>query len=196
LVIGSASFNYSPHIARCDGGRPWVQNGALPFIASFPYHGLSGETNASRRGAYAGLINLLGTARGGITVVGPATVDGQQTTEFTALVDPAMLLKGVSERELRSLTINNEDLLILQTHLSSLPTNLQVFITRSGLPVRIVTSARSGPSSAISETTEILAVNISIKLRRPSARRTIDEAEFTKLFLAKSRQCGIRTVAG
>jgi hypothetical protein len=196
LVIGSVSFSYSPRIARCDGGRQWVQNGAPLFIASFPYHGLSGETNSSGSGAYAGLINLLGTARGDITVVGPAKVDGRQTTEFTALVDPAMLLKGVSERELRSLTINNEDLLILQTHLSSLPTNLQVFITGSGLPVRVVTSARSGPSYAISETTEILAVNIPIKLRRPSARSTIDEADFAKLLLAKSRQCGIRTVAG
>jgi hypothetical protein len=196
LVIGSASFSYSPRIARCDGGRPWVQNGTPPFVASFPYHGLSGEATSSGSGAYAGLINLLGTARSGITVVGPATVDGRQTTEFTALVDPAMLLKGVPERMLRSLTINNEDLLILQTHLSSLPTNLQVFITPSGLPVRVVTSARSGPYYALTETTEILAVNIPIKLRRPPARRTIDSTEFAKLFVAKSRQCGIRTVAG
>jgi hypothetical protein len=75
-----------------------VQDGALPPAASFPYHGLpkEGDAGGTGAGAYAGLIDLLGTAVDGVRVVGPATVDGQRTTELSTVVDPAILLKNIS----------------------------------------------------------------------------------------------------
>jgi hypothetical protein len=183
LVIDSTSYFYSAQIAPLDGGRPWVRRDAGAAMASFPYHGLSTEHNEGGQGSYAGLINLMDTAVGKVGVAGRATADGQQATEFTAVVDPAMLLKGISERQLGMLTINNEDVLILQLHLRSLPTRLHVFITESGLPIRVVASARMG-SYATSETTDMLATNTPINLKRPSTRQTISEAQFAKLLLS------------
>jgi len=95
-------------------------------------------------------------------------VDGQQVTEFTATVEPFRLIKGLSETALEFIR-------------KQLPLEkLEVFITESGLPVRVVTST-SIAASPVSQTTEILAINIPVKVKRPPARRTISTARLLKL---------------
>ncbi len=189
LVIGSAGYEYSLKFARCDGGRPWLRwkrPGASP--AAFPYQGLSGASK-SRYGAYGGLIELLGTARGAVDELGMVTLEGQETREFTATVDPAKLASGSSSSE--GLTAENERILISQLKLHSLPTRLKLFITRSGLPLRVVASASIGPSYALTETIDVLAENTPVRPMHPAERQTISEAEVIKLFAHDSNRCGL-----
>jgi hypothetical protein len=175
ITIGSTIYFYLPTIARRDGGRPWVRfstAGAASTGASFPYHGQSAEVNAGGKGTYAGLINLLATAGGAVRMIGPVMVNGQQTTEFTAPVEPFTLVRGLSPRQLAS----------LKKHVPA--EALDVFLAESGLPVRVIRSIGMG-AHAISETTDILSVNIPVHVKRPAARRTISEARLNQLENAK-----------
>jgi hypothetical protein len=180
LAIGSSLYSYSPKAARMDGGRPWIRldrPDATSVAAIFPYHGQAREVSLGGSGSYAGLINLLATAVGQVDVVGPATVDGQQTTEFTATVEPLSLIKGLSKKNLA----------LIRKHFPS--EQLEVFITEAGVPLRVSSLMRLG-SSTFSETTDILAVNIPVKVTRPPARRTISFAKYIKLISGRHRRGG------
>jgi hypothetical protein len=194
LVIGSARYSYSSPLSGCDGSRPWVLQGprsgavlvvrdhdqvepsrpaAPPAHASLPFHALPGERTRGGSGPFAGLINLLETATEPVRSVGVATVDGQRTTEFTARVDPASLLVGVSEPELPPLQSHNEDTLILQQHLRNLPTQLHLFLSASGLPVRVITSTRFARTYLTSEQIDALSVNSPVSIAAPPANQII-----------------------
>jgi hypothetical protein len=71
-----------------------------------------------------------------------------------------------------------------------------MFITPSGLPVRVITSTAPDSAYPIVEETDVLAVDTSIDVKQPSPGQTIGEAEFVSLFFDKSRQCGFRTIPG
>lgn len=180
IAIGSTLYSYSAKVARLDGGRPWIRfsdAGAVSVGAVFPYHGQAMETNLGGSGSYAGLVNMLATAVGPVNLAGPATVDGQQTTEFTAKIEPLGLVKGLSKKARER----------IRKHLPS--EKLSVFITESGLPLRVIASIRFGFSTIV-ETTDILAVNIPIKVTSPPARRTIGAAAYLKLISAKHKNAG------
>jgi hypothetical protein len=175
IVIGSTAYLRIAAIARHDGGRPWVRmkdgNAALLFPdrgGSFP----SLEVNAGGTGSYAQLIDLLATAVGPVDDIGPATVSGQQTTEFAATVEPLKLIKALSPKESA----------FLDAH--QLRQKLDLFITQSGLPVRVVTSEEEhhrGNYSSSLVTTEITAVEVPVVVNAPPAKETISQAQFEKL---------------
>jgi hypothetical protein len=147
LVVGSTLYTYSQMLGRCDGGRPWVRRSGrhegafvdgheiksgpspVPANASSPYQAVRGERSRGGSGPYAGLINLLETASA--RVVGAATIDGERTTEFAASVDPAALLRGVSQDDLSPLARDNETTLLLQLNLPTPP------YTAAAVPVRL-----------------------------------------------------------
>jgi hypothetical protein len=166
VAIGSSIYDYTPSVAARDGGRPWVRSDLAAGSSGgglFPFHAQPGEVDAGGTGPYAGLINLLATAVGGVADAGPATVDGQQTTEFTATVQPARLIGGRSAKQLGALEREPP------------PERLDVFLAESGLPVRVITAMGSG-AGAITDTTDILAVNVPVSVMRPPASRTISAA--------------------
>jgi hypothetical protein len=172
ISIGSSTYIYEPDIAKHDGHRPWIRldvshgstTGEAPIL---PYHGESGEVKATGTGSYAGLINLLGTAVGPVAVSGPVTVQGQTATEFTAMVEPLALSGEIPAKELA----------LLREHVP--PTRLEVFITESGLPVRVVGSLTTSDITS-AQTTEILAVNVPVDIKRPPARKTIGQAQLNR----------------
>jgi hypothetical protein len=106
---------------------------------------------------------------------------GQRTTEFTAVVQPASSVKGLSEKELAS--IKNQ-------HYYE---KFDVFLAESGLPVRVIASRGTG-SNTISRTIDILAVNVPVKIKPPPRRETISEAEFMKLLGGDSAHTGLIAV--
>jgi hypothetical protein len=175
IGIGSTLYAYSASIARKDGGRPWVRFDGASAGALFPFHGGAVprfEVSAGGTGSYAELIDLLATAAGNVSVVGPASVDGQQTTELAAVVKPLALVKGVSQKETEALSVE-----------------LKVFVTESGLPVRVIRSQHFGPI-ALSDTTDVLAVDTPVSVKAPPASRTISAAKAMKLLPEKSKGAG------
>ena len=213
LVIGAARYVYSSPLGSCDGGRPWVlersPSGGVLVVdgheqvkpsrqtaprarASLPFQALPGERTHSGSGPFAGLINLLETATEPVRSVGVATVDGQMTTEFTARVDPASLLVGVLERELPTLQIHNEDTLIVQLHLRTLPTQLHLFLTASGLPVRVTTSARIARTYLTGEQVDVLSLNSPVSIAAPPANHVIGfvhTAEYEGFLSGHTKPC-------
>jgi hypothetical protein len=170
IAIGSTLYIYTPSVAHKDGGRPWVRLNGSGVASLFPFHGHTVpqlEVDAGGTGAYAELIDLLATAGGNVAVVGPATVDGQPTTELTAAVKPLALVKGASVRDTEEL-----------------PAVLKVFVGESGLPVRVTRSEQFG-TIAVTETIDVLAVNVPVVAKAPPARKTIGLKKFVKLLSGK-----------
>jgi hypothetical protein len=160
IVVGSSTYEYTPKGAIRVCGRPWVKRQPVLSVEGlFPYHGSGGEVSLGGTGGYAGLINLLATAVGGVSTVGVVNVAGQPTTEFTARVRPQLLANPASGEEPTGAGEQS-------------PTTLSVFISGSGLPVQVVEATGSGHSE-IATTTRILAVNVPISVKPPAARETI-----------------------
>jgi hypothetical protein len=175
IAIGSTLYTYTPSLARKDGGRPWVRLDGSGVASLFPFHGHGLprlEVHAGGTGAYAELIDLLATADGNVAVVGPATVDGRPTTELTAAVKPLALIKGASLKDTEEL-----------------PVVLKVFVDESGLPVRVTRSEQLG-TIALTDTVDVLAVNIPVVVKPPPARKTIGLKKFVKLLGSKHSSSG------
>ncbi len=178
IAIGSTLYLRSPAITRHDGGRPWIrfEHGSAGLL--FPFHGGSSsllELKGGGTGSYAELIDLIATAVGTVDEIGPATVGGQQTTEFSASIEPLALVKGVSSNELSKLR-------------AEIHTRMDVFITEAGLPVRVAESVSEGhgrdyihSSSAI----EITGTEVPVSVEPPPAKETIGEAQLKKLASVK-----------
>lgn len=194
-VIGSTAYTYEPQLADVPGGRRWVRGGVSRNDVSFPYHGLAGERSMGGTGSYAGLINLLKTAAVPVRIAGSETIRGLRTSHFVARVDPAVLLRGVSASQLTPFTRANEDLLIVQLHWHSLPTRLEVFLTASGLPVRIVSYANVGNRHS-KETLDVLATNEPLLVRPPSARETLSAKQFRRLWFSGAFRRSERPAVG
>ncbi len=180
FASGSTAYFYSTPLALHDHGRPWVRREQKHLTPYFPYHQFGSQHGARSGGSYAGLISLIKTVIGKVHRVGQTTIDGQSTTEFAATVDPARLIRDTSPED-HEFATSSEATIIGQLRLRSLPTRLDMFITDSGLPIRILTSAKMGMYS-ISETTEILATNMPVKIKAPSARETVSEAQFAQIY--------------
>jgi hypothetical protein len=171
IWIGSTLYLYQGGGSRSHPHRPWlrVEGGDLGAGLSYPFHGGGPlETGLGGTGSYAGLVNLLGTAVGPVTTAGPISVRGQQTSEFTLTVEPLKLLKGLSARELKALARH------------SFAERLDLFMTEAGLPIKIVLTTASGKQT-LSETTEVLAVNVPVTIKPPPADKTISEAQLKHL---------------
>jgi hypothetical protein len=163
VAVGSKVYVYSPSSKH--KGRPWLLLAGVSAATLFPFHGQDNpavEMNAGGTGTYAELVDLLATANGAVTVVGSAVVDGQQTTELKATVRPLGLVQGTTSKQSGELTVQ-----------------LEAFVTETGLPVRVVREERIEGIS-LSETTDVLAVNVPIVVKAPPAGKTIGGARVLK----------------
>jgi hypothetical protein len=182
-TIGKTVYTYKPSVASYDGGRPWVrskakhaaESGSESAKLSAVFAALSptfaGGAEGSSAGLFSKLIKELGEAQS-IQEVGPATVDAQQVTEFTASISLATLL---SPKQLES------------EKLSETMVELELFIAPSGLPVRTI-SVLGGRSEGIGVEEDILALEIPVVVHAPPARKTISEAQLSKLEKKHARQ--------
>ncbi len=165
IAIGSTLYLFRGRGARHHERRSWIRMsspGAITAVSTFPFHGGSPfEVDAGGSGSYAGLINLLATSVGVVSVDGPTSVRGQQVTQFTATVEPLRLTKGLSSKELAA---------ILQVH--PFAEKLTLDVTESGLPIRVRTIGMFGGGFTTTETTEILAINVPVNIKPPPARNT------------------------
>ncbi len=174
LVAGSAFYLYLPGTAT-PAGRPWVRThlsaarAKAAFTALFPFHG-DERAGASLGGGgpYAGLIDLLASASGGVRAAGSTVVQGQATREFDASVAPSRTSEPGSPYASQ----------IVQR--PGATEAVQAFIAESGLPLRVIVTVAAA-TDRVSQTTEIVAVNTQVHVTAPPARRTISARDFVKL---------------
>jgi hypothetical protein len=177
IATGSTLYVRGPKLASRDCGRPWTRSpSGVESTGLFPYHGSASEVSLGGSGSYAGLINLLATATGSVSSDGPVTVEGQPTTEFTAQVEPLLLIGGLTPKEKAAV------------HKHRLPVTLSVFIAESGLPLRVVSQFGVG-ASQLTETTEIVAVNVPVSVKAPPAEKTISEKQLGEVILGGHLRC-------
>jgi hypothetical protein len=159
IAIGSSVYERR----RSREHRPWVRSsahGESPAASILPFQG-GGEAEMSLggTGSYAGLFNLLGTATPPVIANGTAMVDGQATSEFTATVEPRALIKGLTVEDVHQFEKEPP----IET--------LHLFLTESGLPVRVVSKIHLHDLDE-SSTIEILSVNQPVSVKPPPARLT------------------------
>jgi hypothetical protein len=163
IAIGSTVYQYEAPGKRSRNRRPWVRSKSphespatqiLPFIG-----GDRLEVEAGGKGSFARLINLLTTVVGTVSVDGRVLVRGQQTTEFTVRVEPRFLIKRLTVED------------VARFKAEAPIQQLQIFVTETGLPIRVVTRTQT---HSISETatTEILAVNVPVTVKPPPTSET------------------------
>jgi hypothetical protein len=207
-TIGKTLYTYKPSVAGYDGGRPWVRSKAKPapkpsgdsakFAAVIDSLSptFAGGTAGGTAGLFSKLIKELGEAQSA-QEVGPATVDRQQVTEFTASVPLARLLPPA---QLEAITKTSSSLgeLLSPTDspkqqeeatrrseeaakkLSEASVELELFIAPSGLPVRTV-SVLGSRNEGIGVEEDILALGIPVIVHAPPAQETIGEVQLRKL---------------
>ena len=142
ISIGSIEYEFAPE--RCDRGRPWTRQAlGAASLPGYPFEPYPGEPSGPGSGPYGGLINLLSRARS-LREGGPATVQGQATSAFTATVEVPVAYLGPSP--------NGR----VKQYLAE---RLEVYITPSGLPLRTVLSYKYGPIH-LTTTSTVLAVNL------------------------------------
>jgi hypothetical protein len=162
IALGSTVYRHDARGQRSHQRRPWVRSragGESPAAMILPLQSGKGELDLGGAGSYAGLFNLLSTATAPVTADGEVSVRGQATSEFTAEVEPRVLLSG--------LTTEDADRFERESPIEK----LQVFLTESGLPIRVVARIDAHDFDLVT-TVEILAVNQPVKVKAPPARET------------------------
>ncbi|HEX3911721.1 MAG TPA: hypothetical protein VHW67_13580 [Solirubrobacteraceae bacterium] len=174
IGIGPRTYDYSASAGRMDGGRPWIRQQDESAASLFPYHAGAGsryEIDAGGKGPYAGLLDLLWTAVGEVTR-SEATIDGRHVIGFTVAVDRLALIKS-----LRPSVLERGG--PMQT--------LTVYLTESGLPLRVIESTAT-EYLVSTTTTDILAVDPPVLVAAPSARLTIGLEQLRRLRAAHERR--------
>ena len=213
-VIGKTVYTYKPSVERYDGGRPWVRSkqaapkskgestGSADVSNVLDPTLSSGDGHDDSAAPFAKLIEDLDDALS-IQEVGPVTVDGQQVTEFTALIPLARLL---SPKQIAAFAEGFGGLgLLLSTNspkqheeaqkrheeevkkLTEAVVGFELFIAPSGLPVR-TTAILGSWGSGIGEEEDILALEVPVVVHPPSSRKTIDEAQLLQLERERARR--------
>lgn len=181
-TIGKTTYTYEPSVASFDGGRPWIRRRQKPspkprsravqlsavFDSLAPTFADSAPDGSG--GPFAKLIEDLNGAVA-IREDGLVTVDGQQTTEFTASLSLVQLLAGeLSPKQLAAIKRKPDEATV----------ELEVFIAPNGLPVR-TTGVLGGRLEGIGTEQDILALEVPVVVRAPPANRTIGDARLRKL---------------
>jgi hypothetical protein len=159
IVIGSKEYR-----RQRGKRRRWIRSrsyGESPAAEILPFHGGGElEVDAGGTGSFAGLLNLLTSAVGPVSSGGPVTVRGQATTEFTASVEPRLLIKGVTVEDVTGFEADEP----IET--------LHMYLTESGLPIRVVSAIRSQDLN-VTTTEEVLGLDVPVVVKAPPARDTM-----------------------
>jgi hypothetical protein len=162
-VVGSSIYLEYPGLARLDHGRPWVRASQSQLSAE------SGINPVSATGSFASSYALLGSEAEVEERVGPASVNGQETTEFTATVELERLTSLFSAKlrgELEKAGVATA--------------RVAIFIAPDGMPLQSVVDL-GVEGGTITVSTSIVRVNGPVSVSAPPARKTISQAAFRAL---------------
>lgn len=181
ISIGRTLYTYTPSAEPYDGGRPWVSSVkalVLKSSTSSPLSvisTLSEDQPTTSTGFFQRLIEEINGASK-IQEVGPAVVDGQPVSEYTATVSIAKLIAArLSQKQIDVAKKNKLFKSIAKATLS-----LELFITSSGLPIRMIDII--GPrNEGIGVEQDILATDIPLTIHAPPPSKTIGQTRLRKL---------------
>ncbi|HEY1689903.1 MAG TPA: hypothetical protein VGF95_13705 [Solirubrobacteraceae bacterium] len=157
-------------IARVDGGLPWVHVSQAEISAedeAFATPTGAGEGGSS--GLFEQVPKDLEVATE-VSEAGPATVDGKQTTEYTAKLDMGKLTKGLTVDETPE----------VRKQLAKAKGVLDVYFEPNGLPLRTIFTIGLGHVSMIAKV-DILATDVPIEVSAPPASETIAAAKLKEI---------------
>jgi hypothetical protein len=170
-VIGTTLYVKDPAIGRRDGGRPWVR---VPKRGISELTGLAPNAISNGPQSQDVLTSLLTQlAPQNIKEVGPSTANGQPATEFTGTTNFRTLIAGSGSKV-------SKQLQKALKKLGSATITLDLFVAANGLPTRTVL-AIDPKVAPITETVDILAINIPVAVQAPPLRQTIGYKKVRKL---------------
>jgi hypothetical protein len=140
-------------------------------------HALAPTLAGPSKGSAEPFATLIDYLDGAVSVSegGSVTVDGQQTTEFTASLSIVKLLAGkLSRKQLAK--IEEESL----KKPSEAIVELEVFIAPGGLPVRTI-GAYGRQAEGLGIQQDILALEVPLAIHAPPARQTIGQAALLRI---------------
>jgi hypothetical protein len=182
-TIGGVRYEYRPHLARRDGGRPWVYSKLSPSARAEDsvqrtFSALVKVPINAALSQHASLAEVLAQAQS-VEEVGPTTVDGQQVTQFNATLDSG---QGSSSPQggLAELLTDNPPANDPAQPAPARTATLELFMASSGLPVRTRVTVTSGGSSLVADA-DIPAIDIPVHVVAPPARATISSARLKRI---------------
>jgi hypothetical protein len=178
-VVGKTTYVYLRALGRVDHGRPWIKLGRdglaeliteengkpiKPSKTPMPTIGAPGLAEPP----FTGLRKTLAGAEE-VRETGTATLDGQQVTDFLAILEPEQLprenLASTSQppppRQLPTIT-------------------MEVSLAQNGLPVRTVLTTHD-KGTTVTATVNISSINFPLVIEAPPAAQTIDIQRVRKL---------------
>jgi hypothetical protein len=173
--LGSTVYVYDSLMSSYDGGRSWRRSKLPNGQTLYPTSTVLESGGPSRASPFTKLIESVNAAQS-IHEVGATTVDGQQVSEFTAVVPfPKLLIDNPLSGPKPG----------PHTHLGeaerSATVELDLFIAPTGLPVRTIVTL-GGRRKGTTEALDILAINIPfVAPSPPPAGKTISEAALRRL---------------
>ncbi len=183
-TIGDVRYEYRPHLARRDGGRPWVYSKLSPSARAEDsvqrtFSALVKVPISAALSQQASLAEVLAQAQS-VEEIGPTTLDGQQVTQFNATLDSEIKQNSSSSSGLSEL-LPNKSFQEGSTQPAPVRTvTLELFIAPSGLPVRTHVTVTSGGSSLVADT-DISAIDVPVHVAAPPARSTISSSRLKRL---------------
>lgn len=184
-IIGEQTYTRSSLFDLLDLGgnplKPWISESEAERAKEREGKKAEGESPLQSfgggEGGFGKLLASLAKARS-IVEVGPAVIDGQQTTEFRAKLE--QVVKRPVGSALLSSTSSSKN------GPKRLSETLHVYIASNGLPVRVADEARIG-KARLDATVDTLATEIPVSVQPPPASETITKVEQEKQQEEESR---------
>lgn len=176
-IIGEQTYTRSSLFDLLDLGgnplKPWISESEAERAKEREGKKAEGESPLPSpdggEGGFGKLLASLAKARS-IVEVGPAVIDGQQTTEFRAKLELTVKRPAGSALLILSSTGNSKN------GTRRMSETLHLYIASDGLPVRVADEARIG-KARLDATVDTLATEIPVSVQPPPASETITKAE-------------------
>lgn len=170
-VIGEQEYERSSLLDLLFGSsKPWIYISPAERSKEQREHGGEAESPATEaHSGFSKLIARIARARS-VVEVGPAAVDGQQTTEFRASFE---IKRHASASILGSSKASRRKRLVRARE------TLDLFLAPDGLPVRTRERVQVG-EARLDVTEDVLATEIPVTVTAPPGSETISQAELQK----------------
>jgi hypothetical protein len=194
-TIGDVRYEYRPHLARRDGGRPWVYSKLSPSARAEDsvqrtFSALVKVPISAALNQQASLAGVLAQAQS-VEEIGPTTLDGQQVTQFNATLDSEIKRSSSSSSGLTELLTHSSSQEGSAQSAPARTVTLELFIAPSGLPVRTRVTVTSGGSSLVADA-DIPAIDIPVHVAAPPTRATISRSRLRRIEQQRTRRTLVR----